>query len=414
MSDPTRTTTSALPRHCEVLVVGSGPAGSACAITLARAGKDVVLIDQHDFPRDKICGDGLIPDAHAALSRLGVLEQVLSQAHSVSGLRFVGPKGLEVDLSGTLSVLPRKILDNLLVDAAKGAGARFFAPVRFEGPLEHSGRVIGAKLKAAKSDHCEIHADWVVLATGASPQALMASGVCDQVEPSGIALRAYISYPGFSKIYPENSKQLQVAWNSKMRHGYGWIFPIGDDLFNIGTGLTGGQRTLWNRKNLWRSVNLRQMLSAFSEVYPPANELLTKGEMVGPIKGAPFRCSLSGSRLSKPGLLVTGEAAGSTYAFTGEGIGKAMETGILAGESLLGFDDDVTNSYELSIHRLRPRFKLYHRAGLINSYPSLMALFIQRARNSQYIRDQAAMVLEERRNPGELMSLAGFWKLMTR
>ncbi|NWG76564.1 MAG: FAD-dependent monooxygenase, partial [Rubrivivax sp.] len=59
--------TPSTPRSCDVLVIGAGPAGSACAQALAEGGVDVVLADQHVFPRDKVCGDGLIPDAHAAL-----------------------------------------------------------------------------------------------------------------------------------------------------------------------------------------------------------------------------------------------------------------------------------------------------------------------------------------------------------
>ena len=52
------------------------------------------------------------------------------------------------------------------------------------------------------------------------------------------------------------------------------------------------------------------------------------------MKGAPLRCTLDGARFTRPGLLVTGEAAGSTYAFTGEGIGKAMETALHAAEAM--------------------------------------------------------------------------------
>ena len=74
MSEP------AVPSSCEVIVVGAGPAGSACAQKLAEAGFAVLLVDQHVFPRDKICGDGLIPDAHAALRRLGVHDEVMDQA----------------------------------------------------------------------------------------------------------------------------------------------------------------------------------------------------------------------------------------------------------------------------------------------------------------------------------------------
>ena len=72
------------PASCDVLVVGAGPAGSACAQWLARQGLDVVLVDQHDFPRDKVCGDGLIPDAHHALQRLGVLAEVMAQAQAAA------------------------------------------------------------------------------------------------------------------------------------------------------------------------------------------------------------------------------------------------------------------------------------------------------------------------------------------
>ncbi|MES1163743.1 MAG: FAD-dependent oxidoreductase, partial [Rhizobacter sp.] len=80
-----------LPSSCDVLVIGAGPAGSAAAITLARAGLDVVLVDQHVFPRDKICGDGLIPDAHNALRKLGVLDEVMAQAQPSGFVGCIGP-----------------------------------------------------------------------------------------------------------------------------------------------------------------------------------------------------------------------------------------------------------------------------------------------------------------------------------
>ncbi|MFN8892261.1 MAG: NAD(P)/FAD-dependent oxidoreductase, partial [Betaproteobacteria bacterium] len=85
------------PLACDVLVIGAGPAGSACAQRLASRGCHVVLADQHAFPRDKICGDGLIPDAHAALARLGVLDEVLARAQPVGVVRCIAPRGHHVD-----------------------------------------------------------------------------------------------------------------------------------------------------------------------------------------------------------------------------------------------------------------------------------------------------------------------------
>ncbi|MDP1142592.1 NAD(P)/FAD-dependent oxidoreductase, partial [Klebsiella pneumoniae] len=69
-------------------------------------------------------------------------------------------------------------------------------------------------------------------------------------------------------------------------------------------------------------------------------ELMRVGELVGDLKGAPLRCTLTGAKWTRPGLIVTGEAAGSTYSFTGEGIGKAMETGMLAADAILAQGDD--------------------------------------------------------------------------
>ena len=82
-----------LPAACEVLVVGAGPAGSAAARTLALAGFDVVLVDTQAFPRDKVCGDGLIPDAHHAMRKLGVLDEVMSLARRVAHVGVIGPNG---------------------------------------------------------------------------------------------------------------------------------------------------------------------------------------------------------------------------------------------------------------------------------------------------------------------------------
>src|SRR4051794_39860512 len=184
-----------LPERCDVLVIGAGPAGSAAAWTLARGGLDVVLVDAQAFPRDKVCGDGLIPDAHHAMRKLGVLDEVMRLAQRVGHVACIGPRGGRIDVPGTLAVLPRRTLDDVLCRAAVAAGARMHAPVRFVGVLEtdeESGsRVIGARLEHAGAMR-EVGAGWVVLATGAVPQALIAAGMCERRTPSAIALRGYV------------------------------------------------------------------------------------------------------------------------------------------------------------------------------------------------------------------------------
>ena len=393
---------------CEVLIIGAGPAGSACARALARAGVSVLLVDQHPPGRDKTCGDGLIPDAHQALARLGLLDEVMRRAQAVAHVGCIGPRGGRIDVPGSLAVLPRKELDALLLSAAQEAGARF-EQARFEAPLEVDGRVVGARLKRG-DEILEVPARWVVLATGAVPKALTAAGMCERHTPSGVALRGYVKAPQMvGKI-----KALEVVWDKSVRPGYGWIFPAPDGHFNIGVGVTDSHRDLGGGKGRKKDVNLRAIFDAFVAKYEPAAELMRVGELVGELKGAPLRCTLSGAKWTRPGLIVTGEAAGSTYSFTGEGIGKAMETGMLAADAVLKHRHDdaaARATYEAGLTALKPKFDLYERANRVNAHPWLADLLIWRAKKSPRLLARMSGVLNETSNPGNLVSLKGISRL---
>ena len=120
--------------------------------------------------------------------------------------------------------------------------------------------------------------------------------------------------------------------------------------------------------------------------------------------------------LTAPGVLVTGEAAGSTYAFTGEGIGKAMETGLHAAEAILAqpaLDPDaaadaaVRSDYAARVLALKPRFDLYEEANRANTHPWLVDLLIWSARRSPRRVQRMAGVLEETHIPTDAVSVRG-------
>jgi menaquinone-9 beta-reductase len=135
----------------DVIIVGAGPAGATAALLLARAGHDVLIIDRHEFPRAKPCGDCLSLGASAVLHRLGLLQQVLDLPHArLRGWRMVAPDGTDFtamfdgnarldaatrsDRRGPAAryglAVERRHLDALVLEQACSAGARFLGGTR--------------------------------------------------------------------------------------------------------------------------------------------------------------------------------------------------------------------------------------------------------------------------------------------
>lgn len=398
-----------LPDACDVLVIGCGPAGSACARTLALAGIDVVMVDAKVFPRDKTCGDGLVPDAHAALQQLGMLETVMAQAKRLPFATCIAPNKQSIDVAGELAVLPRRALDALLCQGAIEAGARMFAPAKFESITENEhGRVTGARLRAGQTQR-DVRAKWVVLATGASTQGLQAANMCVRKSATGMAVRAYINYPAFADQIPG----MRFTWHKTLKGGYGWVFPGPDDTYNLGVGVLSSDDDEHMPKN-----NLRDMFQAFLAADPLAAELAKHGQWQGDLSGAPLRCDLNGATWHRPGLLLAGDAIGATYAFTGEGIGKALETGMACATALLAHtaewqaasnnaDAAVIAAHHDALKAIEPKFVLFRKASSFNRHPWLLNLVVWRAQRSARLQKALVDILAEKRMAGSLFSWRG-------
>ena len=131
----------------DVVVIGGGPAGSAAAIGLARAGRDVTLVDRARFPRDKVCGDGITTGALRLLEDLGLQPGRVASWQRVDDVVVRGPAGPEVMFPlprgrGTYAAVARRAdLDAALLDEARVAGVRVLDGHACVGAREHDDHV---------------------------------------------------------------------------------------------------------------------------------------------------------------------------------------------------------------------------------------------------------------------------------
>jgi menaquinone-9 beta-reductase len=388
-------------QNFDIIIVGAGPAGCAAARVLAQQNWRVGLFDKTNFPREKTCGDALIPDAHLALDKLGLKDRVAQISYATSALRLVSFDGGEVTVRGSMTTTPRIHLDALLLAAAQEVGAKFHAAHTFKSLSDEDG-VDYCVTFIAPTGELVVRAPWVLMATGANVAPVETVGLLERSEPSSFAVRQYVRNPRLAKDFDE----LVFILDHSICGGYGWIFPGPDSVFNIGIGYFGGTE---------KHRHIRRDYERFVSNQPLAKELMRDGEIVSPLKGAPLRTGLVGTRFAEGGILAAGECVATTFPLTGEGIGKAMETGILAAQMLLLHAPQgraaVAVAYIQSMLTLQPKFAAYGKAELVLRWSWLANFLVAKAQRGSYIHNRLEALFNETADPANLFRLRTWAKI---
>ena len=219
-------------------MVGAGPSGSAAAAWAARVGREVLVIDAAEFPRDKACGDGLTPRAVAELRHLGMGDW-LDGRISHHGLRLAG-FGTEVvvrwpglSFPESSSAVPRTELDDRIRQVAENSGtAMMLGHKCVDVSRDSSGRVDAVLL----ADGTRVGCEWLIVADGArSPLGRVLGRQWHQQTVYGVAARAYLTSPRADEPWISSDLELRSV-DGDVLPGYGWIFPLGNGEVNIGVG----------------------------------------------------------------------------------------------------------------------------------------------------------------------------------
>ena len=388
----------------DVIIAGAGPAGAVAAAAMAARGFRVVLCDRAAFPRDKTCGDALIADSLGALERVGLRARVEERARASASLEVVTADRTATSLPGAIAVLPRRELDAMLVAHAVACGADL-RQIAIDAPIVERGVVTGVSGRTPAGAALTLRAPLTVLATGANGAVLRAFDPAARTEASGTALRAYAT-PASGAA----RDACVIALDRTLTPGYAWAFPSPGGRMHVGVGLFRGEGMRA------AGVNLRASLQALLEGRGPIGERFGPFTGATPLAGAPLRTSLTGSASTRRGLAIIGEAAGTTYAATGEGIGKAMESALLLDEIAARGDDlpGTGGIYgDLLRARYGSRFRAYAIAQRWVSFPRFVDYVARRANDSPYIKRRLAEFLSESELPSRVFSLRGLWRLTT-
>jgi flavin-dependent dehydrogenase len=287
----------------DVVIVGGGPGGLATACEAALQGLRATVLEQHELPRAKACGEGLLPPAAEALGDLGVR---LPEARSspILGLRYVDGGGVATGRfrRGTGLGANRLVLSQALLARAHELGVEVRTGVRVTGLAQsHSGVEVSTDRGATRGS-------WLVGADG------LASGVRDMVGirsrrgPARFGCRRHYRVRGGSEPFVE------IHWGDRVE---AYVTPIGAGQVGVAF--------LW-----WSDVGRPHR--GFLEEFPALSDRL--GEPTDAARGAgPF--SVRVERRFRGRVLLVGDAAGYLDALTGEGVGIALDGARAAVEAIV-------------------------------------------------------------------------------
>ncbi len=318
-------------RSADVIVVGAGPAGAATAVTLADAGRDVVVVDKARFPRDKICGDGLTAGALRLLEGLGLDPATVPSWQVVDDVVVRGPSGHEVTFPlprgrGTYAAVARRTdLDAALVERARAAGAKVLdghaCTAAVEGDDEVTVSVEGVG---------DVSAGFLVAADGMwSPVRKHLGLATPGYRGEWHAFRQY-----FTDVGPRAASELIVWFEPDLLPGYAWSFPLPGNRANVGFGIQRGGKVgrVQDMAAIWPDILARPHVRAV---------LGDAARPESPHRAWPIPARIDDAVLTGRRTMFVGDAATATDPLTGEGIGQALLTGVLAAESVLDHGPDA-------------------------------------------------------------------------
>jgi menaquinone-9 beta-reductase len=323
----------------EVVIVGAGPGGIAASCFLSKYGIHHVVLEKDRYPRDKVCGDACSGKTALVIKRANPLwlDEILSRSDAFLpswGIRFVAPNGKPIDIpfhpnrqpdtQAPGFTVPRLVFDNFLFSKIASPYCTVIQDCRTDAITRHGGGIT----VAAEAEGRKFTVDATAIIGADGDKSLVRKTLFDgptDDKAYAVGLRAY--YGGITDLHPEN--YIELHFLKEVLPGYLWIFPLPNGMANVGVGILSDVV----RK---KKINLRAQMLAAIEHNPNICGRFKNAELVGKIQGwgLPLAPGKGQPPLSGDRLFLIGDAAHVVDPFSGEGIGNAMYSGMLAADAV--------------------------------------------------------------------------------
>lgn len=302
----------------DVLVIGAGPAGSAAAKHAALGGAEVILIDKKsEIGTPKRCAEGIYDHG---LAWLGIEPNPAWAVQRINGGTIVAPDKTRLTLDETILpekgyIIERKVFDKYMAMDAARAGAKIMVKTLAKSFLkdEDASGQFNIVTCNQMDEEIKIKAKIVIAADGPESRISKAFGINSTTKPQDMISGVQYEMVG---VNCERMDLIELHLGAFANGGYAWVFPKGDDIANVGIGVSGNSEK-----------PAIDYLNDFVQSYPPLSNAKAVEMNVG---GDPIGGMIE--RIYDDNFMVCGDAAGQVDPITGGGIILGMLGGMTAGQ----------------------------------------------------------------------------------
>lgn len=402
----------------DILILGAGPAGAATALFLAKQGIDCTLVDKAKFPRNKICGDALSGKVVEVLNKLN--PELVSELHQDKkflgswGVTFVAPneQALRVPFITKKEnsrapgfIATRVDFDNWLIEKVKQQNT---IELLEETELRKFTHTENGWIAEAKNG-ITIFTKLIIACDGAySTFSKQVGRLITEPHHNCFGLRAY--FENVKDLDRENFIELHFL--KDFLPGYFWIFPLPNGGANVGVGMRADKMT---DKKINLKKSFEEIIANNKTIAPRFKNAIQQGE----VKQYGLPLGSKRRKLSGNNFMLCGDAAQLIDPFTGEGIGNAMMSGMLAAQQAANcklennFTGEFIAAYDQQVyHRLWSELQLSYRMQQLVNFPTLFNFVVKKANSNQVLRETISCMFEDLNMRARLKDPRFYFKLL--